>query len=166
MVDNPTNALALAKYGYDQCQKSVPILAKGAEHAPSSARNIEVTGSEATSLRNLLRAEVEKYRALVDLEKLRKDKSGGGTAKASAVPLSERLEQYPEQVDLENVVTYPPQFVPIPVKPLFMDVAWNYIEYPDKTTMTDGKNMDKAGDKKSESEQKPQARGWFGFGRT
>lgn len=47
--------------------------------------------------------------------------------------LLERLEEWPEQgIDFESgIVSWPVKVLPVPVKPTFMDVAWNFIEYPD-----------------------------------
>lgn len=47
--------------------------------------------------------------------------------------LLERLDQYPEGKDLdlkEGIVQWPPKVSPVPVKPVFLDVAWNFVEYP------------------------------------
>ena len=69
-------------------------------------------------------------------------------------------------VDLENLVTYPPKIEPVPVKPLFLDVAWNYIEYPGRKVEVSKKAAEKpvvnGVEEKSQLEKK---RGWFGFGR-
>ena len=53
---------------------------------------------------------------------------------------------------------------PIPVKPLFLDVAFNYIEYPGQTRKVNEKAVNgvvaeaaKVGEEKK--------KGWFGFGR-
>ncbi len=82
-----------------------------------------------------------------------------------AIPPSERLGEYPlAEVALPNTVAYPPQVEVIPVKPIFLDVAWNYIEYPDKAGKTEARGKEKAADTSS-SPEKPQKRGWFGFGR-
>ena len=80
----------------------------------------------------------------------------------------ERLDEYPpEGVDLTNLVTYPPRPQPIPVKPIFLDTAWNYIDYPGrpkKGTATAGGG--KAEETSAEAEPKKETKkGWFGFGR-
>lgn len=93
-------------------------------------------------------------------------------------PLSNRLSDYPAGgVDLENIVTYPPRLEPFPVKPLFLDVAWNYIEYPGKgepapaaapareASKPQQQQEETAPSASAEPEAKPQKRGWFGFGR-
>ncbi|EDV27923.1 uncharacterized protein TRIADDRAFT_52953 [Trichoplax adhaerens] len=49
-------------------------------------------------------------------------------------PLSERLDVYYSDpstlTDKPNLVEFPPQFEPIPCKPLFFDIANNYVEFP------------------------------------
>lgn len=78
-------------------------------------------------------------------------------------PLVQRLDTYPGSgADLGNLVTYPPKLVPVPVKPLFLDVAWNYIEYP-----TPGKKAVEQQEAKKQEPvaEAPKKKGWFGFGR-
>ncbi|KAG9291736.1 hypothetical protein G9A89_012021 [Geosiphon pyriformis] len=47
-------------------------------------------------------------------------------------PLIKRLHEYPTSLSMSdpNLIDFPPKFVPIPAKPLFFDIASNYIEYP------------------------------------
>jgi len=83
------------------------------------------------------------------------------TSQQIDVPLVQKLRDFPvEGVDLENLVDYPPRIQPIPVKPLFFDVAWNYIDYPGKrpAVATDPKQ-------KPTPTPEPKKKGWFGFGR-
>ncbi|KAL8924845.1 MAG: hypothetical protein Q9172_002464, partial [Xanthocarpia lactea] len=78
----------------------------------------------------------------------------------------ERLHEYPpEGVDLTNLVTYPPKLQPIPVKPIFLDVAWNYIDYPGRPKKgTATAKEGKAEEPISKAEPKKEAKkGWFGF---
>jgi signal recognition particle subunit SRP68 len=52
--------------------------------------------------------------------------------------LLERLGRWPNgnKVDFENgIVQWPPKVQPVPVKPLFLDIAWNFIEYPGTGTV-------------------------------
>ena len=69
--------------------------------------------------------------------------------------------------DLTNLVTYPPKVEPIPVKPLFLDVAWNYIEYPGRERNVAGNRANGLGDgtANDKEEKKEAKKGWFGFGR-
>ena len=75
-------------------------------------------------------------------------------------PLVNNLDQYPSQpVDLTNLVTYPPKIEPVPVKPIFLDLAWNYIDYP-------GRGKAAAQESVEGGKEEPQKKkGWFGFGR-
>jgi signal recognition particle subunit SRP68 len=51
---------------------------------------------------------------------------------------------------------------PIPVKPLFLDVAWNYIDYP-REGQQQAPTQPQAQAQAPEEETKGR-RGWFGFG--
>lgn len=87
---------------------------------------------------------------------------------AATVPVVERLHEYPVKgIDLGNLVTYPPKLQPIPVKPLFLDVAWNYIEYPGQSEIKrPTPQVPVSANRTDEApEEKPTKRGWFGFGR-
>jgi signal recognition particle subunit SRP68 len=92
---------------------------------------------------------------VVTLEKLSGPKAGGSSCQP---PLIERMDEYAaDSLDLSNLVPYPPKMQPIPVKPLFLDVAWNYIDYP-RDDQVEPANKDT-------EERKESRRGWFGFGR-
>lgn len=138
----------------------------------SSPPNITISPSEASFLQSLLSAELQRHRALVELSNLNNTPSqNSNSSLKTGQPLIEKLNEYPSQgVDLENLVTYPPKLEPIPVKPLFFDAAWNYIEYPgreveEKVKVENGikgKGAVDSGEKGTEQQQK---KGWFGFGR-
>jgi signal recognition particle subunit SRP68 len=122
--------------------------------------NIEVRNSDVHFLSNLLKGELQRSRALVEIDNIKKKSQSSG-AKSNA-PLVDRLFEYPaEGADLENLVSYPPKMEPIPVKPLFFDVAWNYIDYPGKTPAAAPKQ--EAPETESAT---PKKKGWFGFGRS
>jgi signal recognition particle subunit SRP68 len=122
----------------------------------SSPRDVVVTKKDARSLNELLSRELQRSRALVDISNVKTP-----SASSSQRPLIERLAEYPEgEINLENIVQYPPKAEPVPVKPIFLDVAWNYIDYTDKREKLSEKAPGKA-----EESAKPQKRGWFGFGR-
>lgn len=136
----------------------------------STPPNITISPNEASFLKTLLDGEVQRYRALVELSNLNNSSQNSNLTKGQ--PLIENLSEYPSKpVDLENLVTYPPKLEPIPVKPLFFDAAWNYIEYPgreisEKVVETAvKKTVD--GDKGAEQPAtKQEKKGWFGFGRS
>lgn len=136
---------------------------------------LEITTSQASYLQNLLQVLVCHHRALAELDFLVSAAASSFSSSADpALPLIERLDEYPAlgrgNVDLSNLVTYPPKLEPVPVKPLFLDVAWNYIEYPGRKKIAGeaaggrDPNSVKAGDIKVE-EKKEGRKGWFGFGR-
>lgn len=49
-------------------------------------------------------------------------------------PLSDRMDQYIEDKSLTskhpNLVSFPPDFEPIPCRPLFFDLALNSVDFP------------------------------------
>jgi signal recognition particle subunit SRP68 len=107
---------------------------------------------------------VSQYHGLVELENI----SAAQKADKSRwkAPIIERLDEYDDDLDLTNLVTYPPKLQPIPVKPLFFDLAWNYIEYPGRTPEAVNSDIvDGVAPKKAAEEKKETKKGWFGFGR-
>ncbi|KAL2799341.1 hypothetical protein BJX66DRAFT_293595 [Aspergillus keveii] len=125
---------------------------------------LDIAPSQAQALEHELRALVTKYQGLVTLESITAQEQSKSTSQR---PLVERLHEYSgDSPDLNNLVPYPPKIQPIPVKPLFLDVAWNYIDYP-----REGKAAVSAAAPapQAEEQQEPPAegrrRGWFGFGR-
>ncbi|KAK0745163.1 hypothetical protein B0T21DRAFT_345257 [Apiosordaria backusii] len=166
IAGNAVNALALVKHALDQCNAAHPVLSGGSDDGKFAPRNIQVTNQHAGLLRDILGGEHQRSRALVEIHNSNKPTSASQTGGAGK-PLSSQLSNYPAGgVDLNNIVTYPPQLEPIPVKPLFLDVAWNYIEYPAKQRPSVAvQEKTKGTDEEPEPETKPQKRGWFGFGR-
>ncbi|KAI0544478.1 Cupredoxin [Xylaria curta] len=132
LVDQSSNALALTKYAYDQSVQAAAFYSEnGASSSDSPILSIEIRQTDIQFLHNLLKGELQRCRAIVEIDNLR-DKAKS-TSSQVKTPLVDRLREYPENgVDLENLVDYPPRIQPIPVKPLFFDVAWNYIDYPGK----------------------------------
>lgn len=91
-----------------------------------------------------------------------------------AAPAVQNLDAYPTpglQVDLKNLVSYPPKIQPVPVKPLFLDVAWNYIDYPNRPGQQPALAVPEAAgamdvDEPAAAEPvQEKKKGWFGFGR-
>ncbi|KAH8804821.1 signal recognition particle 68 kda protein-like protein [Xylogone sp. PMI_703] len=169
LVSNNKNALALLNRASEKCTSAYSHLSSAMDTSDASPPSIAVSGTEVQFLKDLLQGEVQRYRALVELGNIitqTETNSGGFNSK----PLVEQLNEYPVgEVDLKNLVAYPPKLEPVPVKPLFFDAAWNYIEYPDRKveasqeTATQNAVSDTAG-----AEPQPQAqqkKGWFGFGR-
>lgn len=173
IAGNDVNALALTQHALSQCSGALPVLS-AAERPAGSPRNLLVDKTDARQLRDMLSSELQRSRALVGILN-----SSGSSHSSQAASSSQNrpalvntLSTYPsEGVDLQNIVHYPPQMESIPVKPIFLDVAWNYISYPDKheqVASSPSGTGSKGQDKKTsgtEEETKPQKRGWFGFGR-
>ncbi|KAJ3564250.1 hypothetical protein NPX13_g7908 [Xylaria arbuscula] len=161
LVDQSSNALALTKHAYDQCLQSAGFFTKnGVSSSDSPILNIEIRQTDIQFLNDLLKGELQRCRAIVEIDNLReKAKSTSSQVKG---PLIDRLRDYPAGgVDLENLVDYPPRVQPVPVKPLFFDAAWNYIDYPGKPSASPVE----AEEDKQASTPEPKKRGWFGFGR-
>ncbi|KAI1421018.1 Cupredoxin [Xylaria sp. FL1777] len=125
LVDQSSNALALTEHAYDQCLQSATFFSQhGTPSSDSPILSIEVRQTDIQFLHNLLKGELQRCRAILEID-------------SAKVPLVNRLGEYPaEGVDLENMVDYPPRLQPTPVKPLFFDAAWNYIDYPRKPPAT------------------------------
>lgn len=138
-------------------------LASSATPQPSESSNgppkLNVSRVQANTLQSRLRELVAQYRGLVTLEQVTAEEK----SLSSQRPVVERLSQFAGPgLDLHHLVPFPPQMQPIPVKPLFLDVAWNYIDYP-----REGQQEAPAQAPVAEAsvEAEPQGRrGWFGFG--
>ncbi|KAI0186027.1 signal recognition particle protein [Xylaria flabelliformis] len=161
LVDQSSNALALTKHAYDQSVQAAAFYSEnGASSSDSPILSIEIRQTDIQFLHNLLKGELQRCRAIVEIDNLR-DKAKL-TSSQVKTPLVDRLREYPEDgVDLENLVDYPPRIQPIPVKPLFFDVAWNYIEYPGKAPAAPAELEEEP----TQNAEPPKKRGWFGFGR-
>lgn len=166
LAGNSVNALALTKLAFDESQESAKVLSKHmSTSADGAPLNIEIREGDIQFLTNLLKGELQRCRALVEIDNLRA-KSQSANSKSASAPLVQRLFEYPEEgADLENLVAYPPKIEPIPVKPLFLDIAWNYIDYPGKPAAAAAAAAP-AQTAESQSEDTPKKKaGWFGFGR-
>ncbi|KAL7628087.1 signal recognition particle subunit srp68 [Parahypoxylon ruwenzoriense] len=161
LTNQSLNALVLTKHAFDECQQSATFFSKhDTSSSESSPRNIEIRRTDIQFLYELLRGELQRCRAIVEIDNLRA-KATNTTPPGARVPLVQRLFEYPaEGVDLEHLVDYPPKVEPIPAKPLFFDVAWNYIDYPGKEPA-----FAPEPEQKTTQPTQPQKRGWFGFGR-
>ena len=168
LLGNLKNSLALFARALDLSSRSLSNQ-DGTNPPANRPPNLDVTPSQSKSLHHLLQGLVSQHRALVELHNLTSDTAKAASLKESSnIPLIERLDEYPAGgADLTNLVVYPPQLQPIPVKPIFLDIAFNYIEYPGRTRkVRDGGSPASDANDPSRAEQQPQTRrGWFGFGR-
>ncbi|KAK0715687.1 signal recognition particle subunit srp68-like protein [Lasiosphaeris hirsuta] len=166
IAGNASNTLALIDHALDEAKKALPVLST---NDGSSTRNIQVNKRDVHLLARLLSGELQRSRALVEILNPKKTQPTAPSSTNTSKPLISQLSNYPVGgVDLDNIVQYPPRVESVPVKPLFLDVAWNYISYPDKSAKAPLKETAKGQEKATAAEQeaKPaQKRGWFGFGR-
>ena len=127
---------------------------------------LEITHGQIRNLHGLIQRLVFQHQALMELQLL-KDEHAKRHGNEKLRPLVERLDQYPQDdVDLTNLVTYPPQIETIPIKPIFLDVAFNYIEYPGRSRKVVQSDAKEPIDGQASKEEKKEGRkGWFGFGR-
>jgi signal recognition particle subunit SRP68 len=165
LLSNHKNALALIARASQKCDLSHTRLSTKMDTSTTKPPNISISPTEISFLKSLLDSEVQRFRALVELSNL----TQASQSEVSQAPLVENLHVYPANgVVLENLVTYPPRLEPVPVKPLFFDAAWNYIEYPgrevdEKVAAVKGETPTSAASKAEQTAQ--QKKGWFGFGR-
>jgi signal recognition particle subunit SRP68 len=135
----------------------------------SAAIKLDIHPTTAKSFHEFLQLQIHQYRGLVELHNFN-DNSKIAAQKnlTSAAPAIERLDEYPAGgVDLSNLVAYPPKLQPVPVKPLFFDVAWNYIAYPGTSSAAALKSDAGVTSKASaEEDKKPAKKGWFPFVRS
>lgn len=166
LLSAPDRALALSNRALSLAAQAVSAPQAAAPPA-SEPLKLTTTTAQATTLSHHLQNLTSHYRGLVSLSLLAATASKA--APGSTAPLAESLHVYPPSgtVDLANLVTWPPRLTPVPVKPLFFDVAWNYIEYPGRTApaaVVDEKVEAMDGVEKT-GEEKPAKKGWGFFGR-
>jgi len=156
-LSNPKSALAL-------CNRALSLSSQtSASPSPSPAPKLAVAETQTQHLKQRLTNLTSHYRGVVALSQLT---SSPDHTSNPGVPVVERLNEYPASgtVDLKNLVTWPPKLKPVPVKPLFLDVAWNYVEYPGRSAAAPVKQEVKVEEKKRAEEAAPK-KGWFSFGR-
>lgn len=173
LLGNHLNALALLQRAQDLASEAPSTSTTNTKTDPPT---LSIQPSSSTNLQAHISSLLQRTHALVDLRNLEQT-SASAAAKQSAqsAPLVQNLNSYPPpgtQVDLKNLVTYPPKIEPVPVKPLFLDLAWNYIEYPGRkaevVTKGEPKPVVNGVDEKAQQQppqQQEKKRGWFGFGR-
>ena len=171
MLEQRVNVLALLKRAQDLLDAQTPTLSPSADEANAPA-TLEIGSSTYNDLQSRVADLQAKTHARVELDSL---STSSTTPQAGAQPLVHNLNAHPppgQKVDLTNLVTYPPKIEPVPVKPIFLDVAWNYIEYPGRKAESKGvvRKVEEAvkpvvNGVNEESKEPEKKRGWFGFGR-
>lgn len=131
---------------------------KSSEQFVNGPPKLDISREQSQDLQTILQGLVAQYRGLVTLEGISAEEN---SKSVNSRPVIERLHEYnADGLDLNNLVPYPPQMQPVPVKPLFLDVAWNYIDYPREGTAAEKP----VPTEKPVEEKKEGRRGWFGFG--
>lgn len=164
-LSNPKQALAL-------CNRAFSLSGQAAS-APRSADSskapkLAVSEEQAQTLKSHLENLNSHYRGVVALSQLISNPETASKAGATnAAPVVERLNEYPSSgsVDLKNLVTWPPKLKAVPVKPLFLDVAWNYVEYPGRAPQVQKAEPEKVQEEEKKAERPQAKKGWFSFGR-
>ncbi|WZH41115.1 Signal recognition particle subunit srp68 [Fusarium acuminatum] len=165
---NAAHALALINHADGLVEESQSSLSPD-ESSNRTPLSLIVSGKDVEYLQTLLNGELQRHRAIVHVDTLRKNHELS-TSDAVKQPLIETLDHYPANgVNLSHIVEFPPKIAAMPVKPIFLDVAWNYIDYATK----EPKQEAAAPAAKAETPQRTESpapqqgkRGWFGFGRS
>ncbi|OAX85086.1 hypothetical protein ACJ72_00529 [Emergomyces africanus] len=183
-LSNSKNALALFSRALDLASAAAPTNTHNQESSLQQQQHLgplrlDISSSQVDALRAHLQSLVWQYRGIVEIERISSEPNNDANS-SFLPPMIERLDEYPSdnQVDLTRLVTYPPKMEPVPVKPLFLDVAFNYIDYPRGPK----KGLPVAGagaapgagaadaditmqDSQASETKKEGKKGWFGFGR-
>jgi signal recognition particle subunit SRP68 len=174
LLDNHLNSLALLKRAHDLITAHPPSESTASTSTPPT---LDIPSSETSNLKTHIDNLLSRTHALVEMHKLSSNSAIAAQKNMiSTAPVVQNLNAYPTpglQVDLKNLVSYPPKIQPVPVKPLFLDIAWNYIDYPGRVsapavaapaaaTEVNGK-MDV--DEPAPAPTQEKKKGWFGFAR-
>ncbi|KAJ4376997.1 signal recognition particle subunit srp68 [Didymella sp. IMI 355093] len=167
--------LAAPKQALALCSRALSLSSQAAaaqnptSTTTSNATKLAVSEQQASTLKSTLENLTSHYRGVVALSQLSANSETASKAGlTNAAPVVERLNEYPSSgsVDLKNLVTWPPKLKPVPVKPLFLDVAWNYVEYPGRKQQAKEPEPEPEPAMEVEQEERPKVKkGWFSFGR-
>ena len=161
------SALALFHRGSDLVQNTSHPRFSAAIAKAHNPPKLFPTPESLVFLKSRLDNLVTQFRALVELSHAGEHQGAARSVAIHTQPLIERLDDYPStDLDLHNIVAYPPKIEPVPVKPLFFDLAWNYIDYPGRQTRSANGVFEAASKASVKADEKKEARkGWFSFGR-
>ncbi|KAJ3503485.1 hypothetical protein NM208_g16505 [Fusarium decemcellulare] len=160
------SALALINHADGLVEESLSKTPRSETPSSQIALSLAVSAEAVEFLQNLLNGELQRHRAIVHIDRLRKDNELG-LADAVKRPLVESLHDYPAGgVNLSHIVEFPPKMALVPMKPIFLDVAWNYVDYPNKAPEATEPAKQEEGAAETKQAPQQQKRGWFGFGRS
>ncbi|GAM84596.1 hypothetical protein ANO11243_025920 [Dothideomycetidae sp. 11243] len=167
ILSNHLNALALFS-------RASTLAAEAASSVPPSTRNkeaaptLDIPKAQIEALQKQLQHQIQRHQALAEIRRMEKEaQTLAERGKIVTAPLVERIGDFPTPgvaVDLTNLVTYPPRIEPIPVKPLFFDVAFNYLEYPGRAKKAVEQKAVEVVNGTESPKPEEKKRGWFGFG--
>lgn len=161
IIGNSANALALINRALSFSFKAVAKLPNTEVSSDELPLSLDISPTSVKFLEQVIDGELQRHRAIVHVDNLRKMQAQSDEYQSHA-PLVEKLHEYPfGGANLDNVVQFPPSLEVMPVKPIFLDVAWNYIHYPQKEAQAGNTQAAPA----TEAEKPAQKKGWFGFGR-
>lgn len=162
-----SRALALSQ------QTAAAVSSTSTTTTTTSAPNLSISATQTSTLSSTLANLTAHHRGVVALSQLSASQNQPSTT--STAPVVSRLNEFPPSAtsptaNLANLVTWPPKLKPVPVKPLFLDVAWNYVEYPGRkeevVKESVGAKVEEVAEVAAEVVEKPkEKKGWFGFGR-
>jgi signal recognition particle subunit SRP68 len=156
--------LALINRALGFSLKAVAKLPNAQSPSDELPLSLDISPASVKFLEQVIDGELQRHRAIVHVDNLRKKQAKSDEYQSHA-PLVEKLHEYPiGGVDLDSIVDFPPKEAVIPVKPIFLDVAWNYIHYPGKEIPVASNNQVDAATQDEKPAQQPK-RSWFGFGR-
>lgn len=164
VLSSYVEALSLLARATALLTPSLPHLSATAAPSPTAPPTLAISPASASFLASVLNAELQRHRALVEITTV----SGTVAKLPPSLPLVETLEHYPTggEVDLSNLVSYPTKLEAVPVKPLFFDVAWNYIEYIGRSPQVTAQVPEEEIPSLRGEEKQEAKKGWFGFGRS
>ncbi|KAK6336778.1 hypothetical protein TWF718_009567 [Orbilia javanica] len=168
-IGNRLNSLAL----YHRASESIKTAVSLSSQITSSSNDpFSIPSEKVNALATELKANVQRYHALAEMDRLTQQSTAVTQKLAAKKPLIENLGVYPETgVDFTNLIAFPPKVKPVPVKPIFFDIAWNYIEYPGLEKEAAPASNEPAVstpmevDDMKKDDAAPQNRGWFRWGR-
>ncbi|KAI9688121.1 MAG: hypothetical protein M1822_001627 [Bathelium mastoideum] len=164
-------SLALTARAHSLLASSASALISYSPATHSWPPTLEIADDSLEAAQGTVAALLHRRTALTNLQQ-RSSEAAQNYSKSQlfTLPNAQRLMDYPPlgaKVDLGHLVAYPPKLRPVPVKPIFLDVAWNYVDYPGHSTKVaaNGTATASATTESPVTEQKPAKKGWFGFGR-
>lgn len=168
LIGQEREALALLHAAHTR-STSISSTDLGTNTSPTDRLKLAISTTQLTSLQTHLADATTRQQGLVTLQTRipplsshpRFNTPEAEKARESARfkdPLINHLHTYPSdgRVELTNLVKYPPELEPVPVKPIFLDLAWGFVEYP---------RMGDTGFGEEGKEERKRKTGWFGFGR-